>query len=114
MKKDKKFLSDLENELHGINKAKKDAIILKYKNIIEEELNKKRRIKAIIKELGDPKEIAKKEKKELKKDKKVFEVVKCTLSQFIKKIITFIKKIITFITKDRQIKINKRKKVKKT
>ena len=44
MKKDKKFLLDLENELKGISKKKKDAIVLKYRNIIDEELSKKRKI----------------------------------------------------------------------
>ena len=37
MKKDKKFLLDLENELKGISKKKRDAIVLKYRNLIDEE-----------------------------------------------------------------------------
>ena len=36
MKKDQKFLNELNEKLGNINTKKKDAILLKYKNIIEE------------------------------------------------------------------------------
>ena len=58
MKKDKKFLNDLENALGDINSKYKNEVILKYTDKINEEKNKKRKITEILKELGDPKEIA--------------------------------------------------------
>ena len=35
MKKDQKFLNELNEKLGNMNAKKKDAILLKYKNIIE-------------------------------------------------------------------------------
>ena len=81
MKKDKKFLKDLEDNLGNIKKKYKEEIISKYQNIINEEKSKKRKITSIIKDLGDPKEIAQSELKLIKKD------------NFFKKISSSIKKI---------------------
>lgn len=105
MKKDKKFLLDLENQLTSISKKDRDAIILKYRNIIDDELNQKKKIKYIIKDLGAPEEVAKKEIKELRKNKKVsLDKVKNTLSKVGKNISTGSKKIYSGLTKDIQFK----------
>ena len=39
MKKDKKFLLELEKKLNSISKKKRDAIVLKYRKIIDEKIN---------------------------------------------------------------------------
>ena len=44
MKKEKKFLNDLENKLSGISKKDRNKIIEKYRNIIHEEKSNNRRI----------------------------------------------------------------------
>lgn len=62
MKKDKKFLTNLESNLMDISKNNRDMIIAKYEKIINEEKAKNRRIGDILKELGNPTEIAKNEK----------------------------------------------------
>ena len=61
MKKDQKFLNELNEKLGNINTKKKDAILLKYKNIIEEEKKNGKKITVIIKSFGNIEEIAKKE-----------------------------------------------------
>ena len=43
MKKEKKFLNDLENKLSGISKKDRNKIIEKYRYIIHEEKSKKKR-----------------------------------------------------------------------
>ena len=58
MKKDKKFLSELESNLVGVKDKYKKEIIEKYQNKIIEEKNNKKKITAILKELGDTKDIA--------------------------------------------------------
>ena len=110
MKKDKKFLLDLENQLSSINKKDRDAIILKYRNIIDDELNQKKKIKYIIKDLGAPEEVAKKEITELRKNKKVnLDKFKNTLSKVGKNISNGSKKIYSGITKDIQLKPKEKK-----
>jgi hypothetical protein len=42
MKKDKKFLLELEQQLSSINKKKRDVIVLKYRKIIDEKINEKK------------------------------------------------------------------------
>ena len=66
MKKDKKFLKELEENLVGLNDKKKKVILDKYENIIKTEKENKKKITAILKELGNPKDIAEKEMSELK------------------------------------------------
>ena len=61
MKKDKKFLKELEDNLIDISEENKKNILKKYENIIKTEKENKKKITVIIKELGDPKEIAQKE-----------------------------------------------------
>lgn len=61
MKKDQKFLNELNEKLGNMNTKKKDAILLKYKNIIEEEKKNGKKITVIIKSFGNIEEIAKKE-----------------------------------------------------
>lgn len=61
MKKDKKFLKDLAENLKGISDEEKDAIVLKYKKIIAEGKRNKRKIFDIINDLGDPVVVAKTE-----------------------------------------------------
>lgn len=118
MKKDKKFLLDLENELKGISKKKKDAIVLKYRNIIDEELSKKRKIKEILKNIGTPASVAEKELAELKGSKInikeiLLNIVNSMKNIFVKigsSIKTFAIKFYKGITKDIQFKSKKDKK----
>ena len=69
MKKDKRFLKELEDNLINVNKKHREEIISKYQNIISEEKAKRRKIVDIVKGLGDPKEVALKEMESYKKDK---------------------------------------------
>ena len=118
MKKDKKFLLDLENELKGISKKKKDAIVLKYRNIIDEELSKKRKIREILKNIGTPASVAEKELAELKGSKInikeiLLNIVNSMKNIFVKigsSIKAFVIKFYKVITKDIQFKSKKDKK----
>lgn len=113
MKKDKKFLLELENQLNSINKKNRDAIVLKYRNIIDEKLNEKKKIKDIIRELGNPEDVAKKEISELKNNKKSNKF-KDTLSNTKNKTKNALSKVYKGITKDIQIKPkDKKEKVEK-
>lgn len=67
MKKDKKFLMELENNLTNISKSNREKIIKKYANIIADEKAKNRKITEILKELGSPKDVAENELKNVKK-----------------------------------------------
>lgn len=66
MKKDQRFLNQLEEKLKEIPKKKKDIIIDKYKNLIVEEKNKGRKITDIIKSFGNIDEIVVNETKNIK------------------------------------------------
>ena len=66
MKKDKKFLEELEKYLSNISKTNRDRIISKYENIIKDEKAKKRKITEILKELGTPQSVAEKELQSVK------------------------------------------------
>ncbi len=67
MKKDKKFLEELGTYL---DKSKyKDEIISKYEDIIKKQKEDGKKIKYILKDLGEPKDIAKFELKQYKKNK---------------------------------------------
>lgn len=118
MKKDKKFLLDLENELKGISKKKKDAIVLKYRNIIDEELSKKRKIREILKNIGTPASVAEKELAELKESKINIKEILLNIVNSMKNIFvkigslikTFSIKFYKGITKDIQFKSKKDKK----
>lgn len=95
MKKDKKFLLELESKLKKVDKKSRESIVLKYRNIIDEKIEKKIKIAKILRELGDPSEIAKKEIEIYKKNKP-----------------SKLKSFFSFITKDIQIKKkNKKEKV---
>ncbi len=75
MVRDKKFLESLEKKLQGLNEKDRDFIMSKYKRIIKGELAKKRKITAILKDLGTPDEVAVREVQLLKKrkdDKNIF------------------------------------------
>lgn len=110
MKKDKKFLLDLENQLNGINKKNKDAIVLKYRNIIDEKLKDKKKIKEILKEFGPVEEVAKKEINEIKSNKKIsLDKFKDTLSKVGNSLSKGSKKFYTGITKDIQLKPKNKK-----
>ena len=61
MKKDKKFLKELEANLVGIKDKYKSEILLKYEELIKEEKSKNKKITSILKEIGKPEEVAKKE-----------------------------------------------------
>ena len=68
MKKDKKFLSELEKYLEGVSAKNKKIIVDKYDNLIKEEKEQGKKITVILKEIGKPKEVATKEKELLKKE----------------------------------------------
>ncbi len=61
MKKDKRFLKELEDNLNNISEKNRQIIIKKYEDIIKSEKEKNKKITVILKELGNPKDIASKE-----------------------------------------------------
>ena len=61
MKKDKKFLAELEKNLVGIKDKYKKDIVSKYEELIKEEKSKNKKITSILKEIGKPEDVAKKE-----------------------------------------------------
>ena len=76
MKKETKFLSELEKRLEGVNKKDKSKIVEKYKTIIDEEIKKKKSINSILKKLGTAEDVAKKEVKIIKRKKKIKQLLK--------------------------------------
>lgn len=102
MKKEKKYLNDLENKLNGISKKDKDKIIEKYKEIIKKEKSNNRRIVDILKELGSVDLVAEKEIQLLKSNSKI--------KIFFNNVKEFITKDIQFTKKDKKEKIKKEKK----
>ena len=91
MKKEKKFLNDLENKLSGISKKDRNKIIEKYRNIIHEEKSNNRRIVDILKELGSTDLVAEKEIQSLKSNGKI-KIFFNNVKEFITKDIQFTKK----------------------
>lgn len=81
MKKEKKFLDELRNKLGNINNKDKDAIILKYSNIIKEHKENNERIIDILKNIGSVDSVAEKEIEEYKKNNSF----KYTVSNFFSK-----------------------------
>lgn len=112
MKKEKKFLNDLENKLSGISKKDRDKIIEKYRNIIHEEKSNNRRIVDILKELGSTDLVAKKEIQSLKSNGKI-KIFFNNIKEFITKDIQFTKKEKKEKPKKEKIKKEKIKKEKK-
>lgn len=104
MKKEKKFLNDLENKLSGISKKDRDKIIEKYRNIIHEEKSNNRRIVDILKEIGSTDLVAEKEIQSLKSNGKI--------KIFFNNVKEFITKDIRFTKKEKKEK-SKKEKVKK-
>lgn len=104
MKKEKKYLNDLENKLNGISKKDKDKIIEKYKKIIKIEKSNNRRIVDILKELGSVDLVAEKEIQLLKSNSKI--------KIFFNNVKEFITKDIRFTKKEKKEK-SKKEKVKK-
>lgn len=104
MKKEKKFLNDLENKLSGISKKDRNKIIEKYRNIIHEEKSNNRRIVDILKELGSTDLVAEKEIQSLKSNGKI--------KIFFNNVKEFITKDIQFTKKEKKEK-SKKEKVKK-
>ena len=101
MKKEKKYLNDLENKLNGISKKDKDKIIEKYKEIIKKEKSNNRRIVDILKELGSVDLVAEKEIQLLKSNSKI--------KIFFNNVKKFITKDIQFTKKEKKEKIKKEK-----
>ena len=101
MKKEKKYLNDLENKLNGISKKDKDKIIEKYKEIIKKEKSNNRRIVDILKELGSVDLVAEKEIQLLKSNSKI--------KIFFNNVKEFITKDIQFIKKEKKNKVKKEK-----
>lgn len=97
MKKDEKFLKDLESKFIDLKPSQKNKIMKKYTKFIEEGKKNKRKMTSILKDLGKPEDIAKKELEALKKNK-------------FKSLIESLKDKINTIKE----KLNKKKKLKKT
>lgn len=112
MKKEKKFLNDLENKLSGISKKDRNKIIEKYRNIIHEEKSNNRRIVDILKELGSTDLVAEKEIQSLKSNGKI-KIFFNNVKEFITKDIQFTKKEKKKKPKKEKIKKEKIKKEKK-
>lgn len=112
MKKEKKFLNDLENKLNGISKKDRNKIIEKYRNIIHEEKFNNRRIVDILKELGSTDLVAEKEIQSLKSNGKI-KIFFNNVKEFITKDIQFTKKEKKEKPKKEKIKKEKIKKEKK-
>ncbi|MCI7559766.1 MAG: hypothetical protein MSS76_06610 [Clostridium sp.] len=112
MKKEKKFLNDLENKLSGISKKNRNKIIEKYRNIIHEEKSNNRRIVDILKELGSTDLVAEKEIQSLKSNGKI-KIFFNNVKEFITKDIQFTKKEKKEKPKKEKIKKEKIKKEKK-
>lgn len=112
MKKEKKFLNDLENKLSGISKKDRDKIIEKYRNIIHEEKSNNKRIIDILKELGSTDLVAEKEIQSLKSNGKI-KIFFNNIKEFITKDIQFTKKEKKEKPKKEKIKKEKIKKEKK-
>lgn len=101
MKKEKKYLNELENKLNNISKKKRKSIVNKYREKIQEEKSKNKKIVEILKELGTPSEVVEKELNNLKSNNK-FKLI-------IDKVKNFIKKDIQFPSKDKNKKVKKEK-----
>lgn len=112
MKKEKKFLNDLENKLSGISKKDRNKIIEKYRNIIHEEKSNNRRIVDILKELGSTDLVAEKEIQSLKSNGKI-KIFFNNVKEFITKDIQFTKKEKKEKPKKEKVKKEKVKKEKK-
>lgn len=112
MKKEKKFLNDLENKLSGISKKDRNKIIEKYRNIIHEEKSNNKRIVDILKELGSTDLVAEKEIQSLKSNDKI-KIFFNNVKEFITKDIQFTKKEKKEKPKKEKIKKEKIKKEKK-
>lgn len=112
MKKEKKYLNDLENKLNGISKKDKDKIIEKYIEIIKKEKSNNRRIVDILKELGSVDLVAEKEIQLLKSNGKI-KIFFNNVKEFITKDIQFTKKDKKEKIKKEKIKKDKKNKVKK-
>lgn len=112
MKKEKKFLNDLENKLSGISKKDRNKIIEKYRNIIHEEKSNNRRIVDILKELGSTDLVAEKEIQSLKSNGKI-KIFFNNVKEFITKDIQLTKKEKKEKPKKEKIKKEKIKKEKK-
>lgn len=101
MKKDKKFLEALRCNLKGLSKKKKEEIINKYQEIISNEKDSGKKITVILKNLGNPEDIALNEIKNVKASS--FNVFK----------IDNFSRLKDFLIKDRKIEfIKKNKKIK--
>ncbi len=82
MKKEKRFLDELRNKLKGVNSKNKDAIVLKYENIIKEHKNNNERIIDILKGIGNVDEVAKKEIEDYKKKRSIKYIFNNLISKF--------------------------------
>ena len=69
MKKDEKFLKDLESKFIDLKPSQKNKIMKRYIKFIEDGKKNKRKMTSILKDLGKPDEIAKKELEKLKTNK---------------------------------------------
>lgn len=85
MKKEQRYLEELENKLEFVSKRDRNAIILKYKKIIAERKENKEKIIKILKDLGPVNEVAEKEILEYKKTRSAEYNINKFFSKFKKK-----------------------------
>ena len=69
MRKDEKFLKDLESKFNDLKPRQKNKIMKKYTKFIEDGKKNKRKMTSILKDLGKPDEIAKRELENLNTNK---------------------------------------------
>lgn len=69
MRKDEKFLKDLESKFNDLKSRQKNKIMKKYTKFIEDGKKNKRKMTSILKDLGKPDEIAKRELENLNTNK---------------------------------------------
>ena len=82
MKKDKKYLEELEKKLEFVSKRDKRAIILKYQKIIDERKENKEKIVSILKSIGPVSEVAEKEIAEYRKTRNAEYMINKFFSKF--------------------------------
>ncbi len=82
MKKDKKYLEELEKKLEFISARDKRAIVLKYQKIIDERKENKEKIVSILKSIGPVSEVAEKEIAEYRKTRNAEYMINKFFSKF--------------------------------
>ena len=113
MKKDKKYLEELEKKLEFISKRDKRAIVLKYEKIIEERRANKEKITTILKSIGPVSEVAQKEIEEYRKARNAEYCINRFFSRFKKDEKNTPKEKVSFLQKLKEKREKKKEEKKK-